>query len=71
MKQGVTWTKVGERIGKICVGDSKHIGLAGVGIIEDRFGKGKWTLTEWGFFCPGKAVVPSKHCSKLPSFPLY
>lgn len=47
MKQGVTWTKVGERIGKLCVGDSKHIGLAGVGIIEGRFGKGKWN-SYWG-----------------------
>ena len=39
MKQGVTSTKVGERIGKICIGDSEHIGLAGVGIIEGRFGE--------------------------------
>lgn len=69
MKQGSTWTKVGERIGKICVGHSKCIGLAGAGIIEGRLGKGSDSY--WvGLFCQGEAIS-SKHCSKIPSFPFY
>lgn len=39
------WTKLEERTRKICVTDSKPIGLAGVGIIKGGFGKEKWTRT--------------------------
>lgn len=51
MKQEATWTKVGERIGKICVGHSEHIGLAGVSIIEGSLGKGSGLV-------PGGAFLP-------------
>ena len=66
VKQRATWPKVEERIRKICVGDSAHIELAGAGIIESRFGKGKWTQIWQGFGWQGEAMS-SKHCSKLPT----
>lgn len=67
MKKETAWAKVEERAGKICVCDSVYSGLAGVGITEGRFGKGKWALAGWDFDCQGEAVS-SKHCSKLPCF---
>lgn len=69
-KKGTAWAKVEEGIGKICVCDSEHSVLAGVGITEGRLGKEKWTVTGWGFSCQREAVS-SKHCSRLPSFHFY
>lgn len=66
VKQGATRQKVEERIGEICVGDSEHMGLAGAGILESRFGKGKWTQIGQSFGCQGGGNVllfqaPSYH----------
>lgn len=50
---------MGERIGKICVGDREHIALAGLRIIEGRFGKGKWAQNGQGLAARGR------QCPKL------